>query len=94
MVIHLVRGAHSLEFDLILSSVKPDISPAMFRRLMLGTVLCWRLHTAIALDPSMPAWISLSVTMAEWLFILFEVLLVVEVYWILSRWRNLHRMLC
>ena len=38
----------------------------------------------MALDPSMPAWISLSVTMAEWLFILFEVLLGVESYLILS----------
>jgi bacteriorhodopsin len=61
-----------IEFYLILSAVKPDLSSGMFYRLLIGTVLMLvfgYLGEALIINP----WIGFALGMCGWFFILFEV---------------------
>merc|ERR1711924_304714 len=61
-----------IEFYLILSVVKPDLSSGMFYRLLIGTVLMLvfgYLGEALIINP----WIGFALGMCGWFFILFEV---------------------
>jgi bacteriorhodopsin len=61
-----------IEFYLILSAVKPDISQAMFWRLLLGTVVML-LFGYLGESKYVNAWAGFAIGLAGWFFILFEV---------------------
>jgi len=61
-----------VEFYLILSAVQPDVSPAMFWRLMLGTVAMLAFGYC-GESGSINASMGFAFGMAGWFFILFEV---------------------
>merc|ERR1711935_817915 len=61
-----------VEFYLILAAVQPDISPAMFWRLMLGTVAMLAFGYC-GESGSLNAGMGFAFGMAGWFFILFEV---------------------
>merc|ERR1711935_1092635 len=63
-----------IEFYLILSAVQPNISPAIFWRLMLGTVAMLAFGYA-GESGSMNVTVGFAFGMAGWFFILFEVFL-------------------
>ena len=84
MVIHLVRGAHGCGVLLDPLCSEPAISPTMFWLLMLGIVAMLAFAYCDESGSFMLACISLSVTTAEWFFILFEALMDVEFYLSLS----------
>merc|ERR1712005_67127 len=61
-----------IEFYLILSAVKPDLSSGMFYRLLIGTVVML-LFGYLGEAGIINAWVGFMVGMAGWGFILYEI---------------------